>query len=146
LGEAVISCIVGEVIQILVVFAMISHGDKPVDKLAGLGLDTRWAYDELRHLLVEGWLRLVRPVDGDRSMTTIPIVDKKYQIHTIVQKPMSFLHANPPNSPLTMVALEADGSSPRPPPHPLPLDRPHQTLQSHESTKLKPGSPGLSPQ
>jgi len=53
LGEMVVSCIVGKVIQILVVFAMISHGHKPVDKLAGLNLDTRWTYNELRHCLVE---------------------------------------------------------------------------------------------
>ncbi len=58
------------------VFAIISHGDKPVDKLADLGSDTRWTYNELRHCLIEGLAEFSWAVGGDRSRTTIPIVDK----------------------------------------------------------------------
>jgi len=52
--------------------------------------------------------------------------NKNYQMHTIVQKPMSFLHANPPISPSTMVALETDGST---------LQPPHPTLQPYHLRK-----------
>jgi len=61
-GKSVVSCIVHEVIQILVVFAMISGGGKPANKLTGLGSETRLAYGEVRRLLVEqltefGWVK-----------------------------------------------------------------------------------------